>query len=31
MNDDKHLYLVMHPNHALIASQLEPEIGRAHV
>ncbi|TFG84396.1 MAG: hypothetical protein E4H20_03300 [Spirochaetales bacterium] len=25
MNDDKHLYLVVHPNHALIASQLEPE------
>ncbi|MBN2874278.1 MAG: hypothetical protein JXM71_04210 [Spirochaetales bacterium] len=25
MNDDKHLYLVMHPNHALIASQLDPE------
>jgi len=25
MSDDKHLYLVMHPNHALIASQLDPE------
>lgn len=25
MNDDKHLYMVMHPNHALIASQLDPE------
>lgn len=25
MNDDRHLYLVMHPNHALIASQLDPE------
>lgn len=25
MNDDKHLYMVVHPNHALIASQLDPE------
>lgn len=25
MSDDKHLYLVLHPNHSLIASQLEPE------
>ena len=25
MNDEKYLYLVMHPNHALIASQLDPE------
>lgn len=25
MNETNHLYLVMHPNHALIASQLDPE------
>lgn len=25
MNDEKHLYLVLHPNHSLIASQLPPE------
>jgi hypothetical protein len=25
MNEDKHLYMVVHPNHALIASQLDPE------
>jgi len=25
MSTDKHLYLVLHPNHSLIASQLEPE------
>lgn len=25
MADEKHLYLILHPNHSLIASQLEPE------
>lgn len=25
MPDEKHLYLILHPNHSLIASQLEPE------
>jgi hypothetical protein len=24
MNQDKHLYMVIHPNHALIASQMDP-------
>ncbi len=25
MNAENHLYMIMHPNHALIASQLDPE------
>lgn len=25
MSDDKHLYLILHPNHSLIASQMDPE------
>jgi len=25
MSDPRHLYLILHPNHSLIASQLEPE------
>ncbi|HCO48729.1 MAG TPA: hypothetical protein DIT55_04650 [Spirochaetaceae bacterium] len=25
MSNEKHLYLILHPNHSLIASQLEPE------
>jgi hypothetical protein len=29
MADEKHLYMVIHPNHSLIASALEPSTSRS--